>query len=292
MQTIQWYARRLRAMSFQEVWWRVKAHAREPVDRLVVPIHRARVGLRSILDGHGLFDVQAGTAGHHLHRVDASDLALPDLGDWRSNLIREADQLCRNRLSFFDLVEYDLGPHINWNYECKAGRLTPMMFAPRVDYRDYRVAGDAKVVWEPNRAASDLRGVYRDQAYAVEDKYRDGNSHTLSVGVKINVDTPADFERYRVWWDAIGCTVFCNGGGLLAGDFNHDCRVDIDDLKLGAAVWLSEVPSYDRHNLFRDDDLAGHGTMNFPDLAIFAENWLHSSYKDDREPVTASGHGY
>ncbi len=151
---------------------------------------------------------------------------------------------------------------------------------------------DGEAVWEPNRAASDLRGVYRDQAYAVEDKYRDGNSHTLSVGVKINVDTPADFERYRVWWDAIGCTVFCNGGGLLAGDFNHDCRVDIDDLKLGAAVWLSEVPSYDRHNLFRDDDLAGHGTMNFPDLAIFAENWLHSSYKDDREPVTASGHGY
>ncbi len=151
---------------------------------------------------------------------------------------------------------------------------------------------DGEVVWEPNSATSDLRGVHRDQAYAVEDKYRDGNSHTLSVGVKINVDAPGGFfEKYRVWWDSIGCTVFCNGGGLLAGDFNQDCRVDINDLKLGAAVWLSEVPSYDRHNLFRDDDLVGYGTMNFSDLAIFAQNWLRSSYKDDRQAV-ASGHGY
>jgi len=149
---------------------------------------------------------------------------------------------------------------------------------------------DGAVVWEPNRATSDLRGVYRDQAYAVEDKYRDGNPHTLSVGLRINVDTPADFEYYRVWWDAIGCTVFCDGGGLLAGDFNRDCRVDIDDLTLGAAAWLSEVPFYDRYNLFRDDDQAGRGTVNFSDLAIFAGNWLRSSYEDDRPPVTASGH--
>jgi hypothetical protein len=154
---------------------------------------------------------------------------------------------------------------------------------------------DGDVVWEPNGATSDLRGEYLDQAYAVEDKYRDENSHTLSVGVRINVDEPGlSFERYRVWWDSIGCTLFCNGGGLLAGDFNHDCNVDINDLKLAAAAWLSEVPSYDRHNLFREDDLPGYGTINFFDLAIFADNWLRSSYKDDRDDVvvTANGHGY
>ena len=148
---------------------------------------------------------------------------------------------------------------------------------------------DGGVVWEPNSATSDLRGQYLDQAYAVEDKYRDENLHTLSLGLRFKVDAPADFERYRVWWDSIVCTVFCNGGGLLAGDFNHDCYVDINDLKLGAAAWLSEVPSYDRRNLFGDDDSSGHGTMNFSDLAVFAENWLHSSYKDDREAVAARG---
>jgi len=152
---------------------------------------------------------------------------------------------------------------------------------------------DGDVVWEPNISTSDLRGVYRDRVYAVEDKYKDEDLHTLSVGVRIKIDAPGGFfEFYRVWWDSIGCTLFCNGGGLLAGDFNHDCYVDIDDLKLGAAAWLNEVPSYERYNLFRADDLAGSGTMNFFDLAVFADNWLHSSYKDDREAVTANGPGY
>ncbi len=152
---------------------------------------------------------------------------------------------------------------------------------------------DGDVVWEPSSATSDLRGVYRDRAYVVEDKYRDEGLHTLSVGVRIKIDAPGGFfEFYRVWWDSIGCTVFCNGGGLLAGDFNHDCYVDIDDLKLGAAAWLDEVPSYDRHNLFRADDLAGSGTMNFFDLAVFADNWLRSSYKDDREAIAANGPEY
>lgn len=151
---------------------------------------------------------------------------------------------------------------------------------------------DGDVVWEPNSATSDLRGEYLDQAYAIEDRYRDESLHTLSVGLRINVDAPADFERYRVWWDSIACTLFCNGGGLLAGDFNHDCYVDINDLKLGAAVWLSEMPSYDRRNLFRDDDLSGYGVMNFADLAVFAENWLRSSFKDDRDAVAASGPEY
>jgi hypothetical protein len=38
------------------------------------------------------------------------------------------------------------------------------------------------------------------------------------------------------------------------------------------------VGSDDKHNLFRDDDSAGYGTINFFDLAILADNWLHSSY--------------
>lgn len=152
---------------------------------------------------------------------------------------------------------------------------------------------DGDVVWEPNGATPDLRGEYLDQAYAVEDKYKDEDLHTLSVGLRINVDAPGGFfEFYRAWWDSIGCTLFCNGGGLLAGDFNQDCSVDIDDLKLGAAAWLSEVPSYDRRNIFRDDDLSGYGTMNLSDLAVFAENWLRSSYKDDRQALAANGPEY
>ncbi len=142
---------------------------------------------------------------------------------------------------------------------------------------------DDEVVWEPNIANSDIRGVYTGQSYAVEDKYRDENPHKLSFGLKINIDAAGGFsEFYRVWWDSIDCVIYCDGGGLLAGDFNRDCYVDVNDLKQAVDVWLLEVDSGDEHNLFRDDDLAGFGTINFFDLAILADNWLGSSFKEEQ----------
>jgi hypothetical protein len=143
---------------------------------------------------------------------------------------------------------------------------------------------DDGIVWEPNRASSDIRGEYIGQSYAVEDKYRDDNPHKLSFGIRINIDTAAGFfEFYRVRWDSIECVIFCNGGGLLAGDFNRDCYVDVDDLQQAANVWLFEVESGDIHNLYREDDLAGFGTINFFDLAILADNWLLGSFMEQNQ---------
>jgi len=152
---------------------------------------------------------------------------------------------------------------------------------------------DDEVVWEPNSASSDIRGVYAGQSYTVEDKYRDENPHKLSFGLRINVDT-ADgfFEFYRVWWDSVNCVIYCGGGGLLAGDFNRDCFVDANDLKQVTDVWLLEVESDDKHNLFRDDDLAGYGTINFFDLAILADNWLLRSFQEQQEVSAVNGNGY
>ncbi|OHB62130.1 MAG: hypothetical protein A2168_05615 [Planctomycetes bacterium RBG_13_50_24] len=146
---------------------------------------------------------------------------------------------------------------------------------------------DDEVVWEPNSASSDIRGEYISQSYAVEDKYRDGNPHKLSFGLRINIDTAGGFfEFYRAWWDSIDCVIYCGGGGLLAGDFNRDCFVDANDLQQVTDVWLLEVDSDDKHNLYRDDDLAGFGTINFFDLAILADNWLISSFQEQQEIST------
>jgi len=152
---------------------------------------------------------------------------------------------------------------------------------------------DDEVVWEPNSASSDIRGVYASQSYTVEDKYRDENPHKLSFVLRINVDT-ADgfFEFYRVWWDSIDCVIYCGGGGLLAGDFNRDCFVDANDLQQVTDVWLLEVDSDDKHNLFQDDDLDGFGTINFFDLAIFADNWLLRSFQEEQEVSAVNGNGY
>jgi hypothetical protein len=143
---------------------------------------------------------------------------------------------------------------------------------------------DGEVVWEPNSSSPDIRGEYLGQSYAVEDKYRDGNPHKLSLGLRINIDAATGFfEFYRVWWDSIDCVLFCNGGGLLAGDFNRDCYVDASDLQQAADLWLFDVDSEDGHNLFRDDDFDGFGTINFFDLAIFADNWLLSSFTEPQQ---------
>jgi len=133
---------------------------------------------------------------------------------------------------------------------------------------------DGDAVWEPNAAGSDLKGLYVGQAYTVEEKYRDDELHTLSFGLRINVDTVEGFfEFYRLWWDSVRCTLYCGGGGLLAGDFDRDCSVDVNDLRLAADVWLGDVDPYDRRNLFRADDLAGYGTVNFSDFAVYANLW-------------------
>jgi hypothetical protein len=152
---------------------------------------------------------------------------------------------------------------------------------------------DDEIVWEPNVASSDIRGEYIGQSYAVEDKYRDGNPHKLSFGLRINIDTTAGFfEFYRVWWDSIDCVIYCDGGGLMAGDFNRDCYVDVKDLALAADVWLHEVDSGDIHNLYRDDDLAGYGTINYLDLAILFDNWLLSSIMEQQEVSAVNNNGY
>ncbi len=143
---------------------------------------------------------------------------------------------------------------------------------------------DDDLVWEPNNTVSNLSGEYLDQSYAVEDKYRDGNLHTLSFGLRINVDAPNGFfEFYRTWWDNIECGLFCNGGGFLDGDFNRDCYVDISDIKLMAELWLAELPASDRFNLASDDDVDAIGFVNFLDFSVFADNWLFSSFLEEQQ---------
>jgi hypothetical protein len=134
---------------------------------------------------------------------------------------------------------------------------------------------DDDVVWEPNSLEADVRGEYRNQVYAVEDKYRDGQPHTLALGLRMNTDIRLWVKSlYQCEWDIVDCTLYCNGGGLLGGDFDRDCFVDMNDLMLVADAWLDDVDPYDRLNPFRADNLAGSGgTVNFRDFAVYADGW-------------------
>lgn len=144
MQTISWYVRRARSMSGAELTWRLQSIARDAADRC-----------RLALDLHPSPEFTTGAAplvltpasvgcwsGGHLPQQQAA---------WRDSLVENAGAAAAHRLSFFNLVDRHLGDPIQWNADHETGKRTPLRFSPSIDYRDTRVAGDAKVVWEPSR---------------------------------------------------------------------------------------------------------------------------------------------
>ncbi len=132
---------------------------------------------------------------------------------------------------------------------------------------------DADVVWESSGASADVRGEYFDQVYEVESQYRTPGLHELSLGLRINV-AESLWERYRVHWDFVDCIAFCGGGGILAGDINRDCYVDMNDLVLLAGAWVEEVDPQAETNVFKGDDAPGYGTIDFFDFAVLADGWV------------------
>lgn len=148
--SLAWYLRRLQTMSAGELAWRA-------ADRLRDAQLWVRLALRFEPRPRAC-DPAAGVAcsdpGFRVCDVRVGEWALPERHEereWRDRLVAHAEQIAHHRLSFFDLVNHDLGDPIDWNRDHASGRKAPIRFAPLVDYRDYRVTGDAKVVWEPNR---------------------------------------------------------------------------------------------------------------------------------------------
>jgi len=139
MQPLKWYARRLGAMSPAEVFERLRAGLRDLSD---VPARRARMR----------------GARRHARRAlpgTLGGLVVPSSGPlselWVERLLERAGPLVRGRHRVFDVEDLWLGDPIDWNRDPKHGVAAPRQFAGFIDYRDFRVTGDAKFVWEPNR---------------------------------------------------------------------------------------------------------------------------------------------
>ncbi len=148
MQSLQWYAKRLRSMSPAEVRWRIGGKLMDSLDRIMLTRRQSPTSMRHILNGMPVADsLQFGLVTDHLTNQPVAGFD----ADWRDPLIAEAEAVLNHKISLFDMDPADLGPQIRWNYEYKARKATPMNFAPSVDYRDYSVTGDCKFVWEINR---------------------------------------------------------------------------------------------------------------------------------------------
>lgn len=151
MQSLNWYWGRLRTMSVAEVAWRLQGRLRDVTDR-VRPVFlrrglsraaQARIASTALPDASAWPECvwDAGPRGTISERHAQSDRAA----------VEEAERVLAGRIRLLGDQEIDVGQRIDWNREYRAGIRAPMGFAPAIDYRDYRVTGDCKWVWELNR---------------------------------------------------------------------------------------------------------------------------------------------
>jgi len=75
-----------------------------------------------------------------------------------------AERVAAGRLDVFALRDADLGSPPRWNQDPKSRIVSPPGLGKRLDYRDARLVGDIKYLWEPNRH---LHLVTLAQAYAL-----------------------------------------------------------------------------------------------------------------------------
>ncbi|MGO9635604.1 MAG: alginate lyase family protein [Steroidobacteraceae bacterium] len=69
----------------------------------------------------------------------------------RSRYCIAADRIMQGRFDVFALEGAELGFPPNWNKDPKTGTQAPLTFGKLLDYRDERLVGDIKYLWEPNR---------------------------------------------------------------------------------------------------------------------------------------------
>lgn len=129
--TLAWKLNRLRAMGPAEVCWRVwRATA--------AGLERRGLGLAH--------DVGAGTG----NAGSAWTSPLPTHFD-AAPYVAAADRVLAGRWNLFSLRDCPLGFPPRWNRDPKTGVEAPLDFGASIDYRNERIVGDIKYLWELNR---------------------------------------------------------------------------------------------------------------------------------------------
>ena len=87
--------------------------------------------------------------------------------------IEAADRVLAGRFDVFALPDRVLGFPPEWNRDPKTGSLAPLVFGKTLNYRDERIVGDIKYLWEPNRHA-ELVTLAQAFHLSAEEKYAAG----------------------------------------------------------------------------------------------------------------------
>ncbi len=169
---------------------------------------------------------------------------------------------------------------------------------------------DDEVVWESSSVGGDVRGEYLNQAYVIDEKHKDGNSHALSLGLRADTEgTP--WVEYRTRWDSVrlcgdmdylpsddpnyDCLVGfydpltcdpeysnCEPLELEPLDFDNDGMVGPYELFALSSDWLEDGVCRGT-NVYEPNDPAMAGVVDFRDFAVLARKWMHSDFSDGSE---------
>jgi hypothetical protein len=130
MPSLSWYLNRLGRMSAAEISYRAAQAARVSVDRIAV----------SLVSAPPIESVPRSTG--FMQRPMARDT---------SAYIADAQRILAGRYSLFHLQDQELGNPPEWNRDPLTGTLAPLKPAGWLDYRDEKLVGNIKYLWEPNR---------------------------------------------------------------------------------------------------------------------------------------------
>lgn len=125
-----WKLNRLRVMQPREIAYRVGRATQERLERY-------GFGLASPTPARG----RAGLPWCERFPVDV------DPGPY----VEAADRVLAGRFDVFAMQGIELGFPPRWNRDAKTGIVAPLDLGKGIDYRDERLVGDVKYVWEPNR---------------------------------------------------------------------------------------------------------------------------------------------
>jgi hypothetical protein len=193
---LRWALNRLRLMSPAEVGMRAGRAVQAVAERAGIGL--ARVPPAAHRDGaSGPLLLQAG-----------------DPGAASEHYRRRADAVLQGRIVLFDDDSFEIGFPPQWNRDPLTGITAPMSFGKQIDYRNERLVGNIKTLWEPSRhlqlvTLAQAWALTRDMRYAegcrtLVESWIEQCPYPLGVHWSSSLELAIRLLNWAAAWDLLG----------------------------------------------------------------------------------------
>jgi len=144
-----WHSKlaRISRMDWEELRTRVEQglHRQGDLWRHRMGMPPERVQLREAGAASGRFFFALGEAPAR------AELLRQHLPEQAAEIVRDADEICQHRFRLLGYEGLDYGAEIDWHLDRVHGRQAPLELWFRIDFLNFALVGDHKVIWELNR---------------------------------------------------------------------------------------------------------------------------------------------